>query len=558
MNENKYILLFEAFGAKTISKTIDFLDKQVGKGARSSFINYLKDIGGKLDIPFDKITDEYFEYLGKPEALIIRNRKIVDNPDGIFCLKFWFSIDTGYQGYTYTGNIVKEKNRNPPSEDITLADLTELGITKGTIMRISNRSINDLKSGVVMDDLRTGDKIIGIFSSSLSDGMQIATIFIDESRCYAIQEYSSGDAPISGSWSKYGSKSWAISGRDNTDYRLADNKKLARYIEEDVELNIDGSPVDNSEVEENVDVMEFNLPISTRSNSLKTTPKEWGESNTTIGIEKLEKSDFAIILYYDKLLSEVRLEKPSEVKANREFMKKGTYALIDNEEIKRANIERYMDAICRNFGLDYENEINTKNLEGIILRLLNGKMALYSIGKLDMCGKLNRMIGDISALIYDYKSFDKPLSESEKDRLKRRYDTTTAKAKEYFTDPSLKSSLKKMEEILDKLKSNGLDEEYDTVNRIMDIGQYISNSIRSNSINTVNDLRMMHIKIESISKVISNEHLKLSESIEDMLSNIRYNDSDSYHAASRIKVEEGIDKANSKIDAIENYIKSIL
>jgi hypothetical protein len=43
-----------------------------------------------------------FEYLGKKDAILVRSKSEVNNPDGIFCLKFWFSIDKGiYWIYIY-------------------------------------------------------------------------------------------------------------------------------------------------------------------------------------------------------------------------------------------------------------------------------------------------------------------------------------------------------------------------------------------------------------------------------------------------------------------------
>ena len=101
----KYLKLFEAFESDAISKMMNFLKTKIGKDSQRTFLNRLIRIKDTLDIPIDKITDNDVKYLNRKKALEFRNQSNVDNPRGVYCLKFWFSIDEGYLGFTGTGNL---------------------------------------------------------------------------------------------------------------------------------------------------------------------------------------------------------------------------------------------------------------------------------------------------------------------------------------------------------------------------------------------------------------------------------------------------------------------
>lgn len=67
------LLLFEAFESGLLSKTISFLKSKIGPS--ENFINQLKGILNKYDIPIDKISDDNFQYLSKDKALKIEAPK---------------------------------------------------------------------------------------------------------------------------------------------------------------------------------------------------------------------------------------------------------------------------------------------------------------------------------------------------------------------------------------------------------------------------------------------------------------------------------------------------
>jgi len=559
MNKNKHILLFEAFNARTISKTISYLDKEVGKKEREKFISSLRDLKDRYDLPIDKIDDSYFDYLSKKDALEVRTNQMVDNPDGIYCLKFWFSTTKGFTGHTYTGNVIKKKveqRRSPSgrSESIDIKDLNDAGITSGTITTLGNS----------LRELNTGDQIVGIFSSEWEKPFQLATAFVtrnsrgEPTGYYAIQDTCSGSNPDvrnDNEWRVYGRYSWNIGSSSGT--RQSDNHKLGKYTNDGSKLNVDGVDVfdvTKKEVVITENPMEFNLPMSG-----KAARSWWTDSYNSIDLDSFEKSDFAIILYYDKLYdSAVMGKSPSSIKRKREQEKSGAYALLDNESIKRENINRYMDALCKGLGLDYENELSPRNLQKLITKLLNGRLSLYFIGYKEANSRVNRIIQDITYLVNEYNDQPKPLSGRGKERVKERYDILSNRIKDYYNDPTYTASRDASNRLLEKLKKNGKEDEYKIFERILLIGDHINNSLLSNPINTLEDMRLVHIKINSIATVMNNDYLALTRSMRDTLENLIYDEDNSYYYLCRIKEGEGFEKANARVDLIERYVKSIL
>ena len=540
MNRKKHIMVFEAFTSKTLSKTTSFLNKEIGKESSNDFLRILRSIGTGYDIPIDKINDNNLEYLTKRDAVNVRK---IDSED-IYCLKFWFSIDNGYLGYTYTGNIVKKETiNNDKSKKLTFSDLETLNIKTGKVITL-DRSLSSLN---------TGDKVIGIFSDEIrGNEPDLATVFINDEKYYAIQNSASGSSPDcpDSNWDMYGKYTWYI-GKESSG-KASDNFKLSKYIDDGSILSIDSIQIDGKEVEKTDNILEFNLPLSGKR------PTSWSGSYDSISLSEFESADFAIIFYIGDIINS-ELEKPSKLKSKREDSRKNAAALLDNESIKQANIERYISIISKGFGLNYGDELNPKNLQKIVGKLLNRNLSLYNIGwKEETRESLSYFINDISNIIIEYKSWKENPTDRAQERIERRYDNIAQKINRIYNGANSIRDNKKINDILSRLEEEGLNEEYKICDRILNIGNYIYNSIMSKPINTIEDLSIIKIKIESIFNLLNDDHLRLTRTVSDFLSNLRYNDNDSYTYISSISKEEGFEITNKKIDKVENYIKSIL
>jgi hypothetical protein len=546
MKNNKHILLFEAFASNTLLKTIAFLDKEVGKRQRVEFLNNFKSFIEGYDIPLDKIDDSCFDYLGKKDALDLRNTEPVKNEDGIYCFKFWFSTDRGYLGYTYTGNTIKKKNTSRGTSDryqIKFEDLESVGIKSGTVKKLNSVS-----------DLKTGDIIYGIFSSEINNEFKKATIFKCEGSIYAIQDGSSGSNPgcRREEWSMYGRHSWHI-GYSRRGTMDDDNHKICVHIDDGSELNIDGvrkgSTTSNIIIE---NPMEFNLPMNGKS-----VRSWWGDSFNSIGDDGVKVADFAIILYYDKL-KELDLKSPAKLRSEREESRKDAYALLKNEEIKKANIARYMDQICDGLGLNYNNELNPRNLQKLVLKILNGNLAIMNIGYRSANTKIQRLINDIAYLMDEYKSSGKPLSGRQNKWVEERYRNLITRIKDYYNDTNLTGDQERSKKLIVRLEKEGKTEELEIYKKLLNIGNYISTSSLRDPINTVDDLRLMEIKIATIYNVMNHDHLRLTSYVRNAMDSLRSDEDDAFYYLNSIKDNEGHDEANRKLDLLDRYVKSIL
>lgn len=543
MKKNKHILLFEAFSANTLSKTIMFLDKEIGRKQRAEFINSFRSFIEGYDVPLDKIDDSCFDYLSKKDALNLRNTEEVKNKDGIYCFKFWFSMDKGYLGHTYTGNIVKKKSVSKYSSNrsrlVEFKDLEEVGVTSGTITTLKN-----------VTQVQNGDLIFGIFSDDIRDSFRPAKIFVCDGKVFAVQDYADGRSPDCDrdEWRPYGRYTWYLGFKDGRTGN--DHYKLCKYVDDGSELNIDGVKSDLTPVKiETENPMEFNLPM--RDKAIRS----WDDSYNSISDDGIQKADFAIILYYDKL-KELDVKSPSLVRTERQESRKDAYALLKNEEIKKANIARYMDQICDGLGLNYNNELNPRNLQRLVLKVLNNDLAIMNIGWRNANTKIQKLINDITYLVYEYRNSSQPLTGRQKERVEERYNNLIDRVKTYYNDSNIKYDKERSKALLEKLK--GKSNELEIYQKILNIGNHISTSLKNTPINTIDDLRLMEIKIATIYNVMSHDYLKLTSNVRNALDVLRSDAADAAYYLDRISDNEGFEEANRKLDLLDRYIKSIL
>ena len=249
MSEMKYLMLFEAFEANALSKMMAFLAKKTDSNSKERFRDKLKTLITQLDIPIDKIKDTDIKYLNRAQALKLKSEK---DSDSIYCLKFWFSIDEGYLGFTGTSNVTMDFNeyisgkRNSEGKNSPFAN-RELNYIKNDL-DIKTGSLEPVKN---YENLQHGQLVIGIFSDD-EDNLQrlgVAKIWRNDNQLYAIQDVTSGGSPdndINGvSWRDWGyDYSWSL---DSVYSPGSDHCKLHIYTPSNEPLHLVG---DKKEVEE--------------------------------------------------------------------------------------------------------------------------------------------------------------------------------------------------------------------------------------------------------------------------------------------------------------------
>ena len=99
--------LNEGFSSKSLSKTLGWLSKSGLKSSSTKFLEDLKKFCEKTSIPLSEISDQWFKTnVLTRDAVKLRAPEEVGNPSGLWCLKFWFSIERGYLGVSGVGDVV--------------------------------------------------------------------------------------------------------------------------------------------------------------------------------------------------------------------------------------------------------------------------------------------------------------------------------------------------------------------------------------------------------------------------------------------------------------------
>lgn len=553
----RYLRLFEAFESDVVSKTTKYIKKRLGKNESEKFILYLNKIQEKLDFPLSKISDNDIEYLPVKKALSIKNHEEVKNRSGIYCIKFWFSLDHGFIGFTSVSN--DRYDINSTLNDYHINKLKEDGIETG-ILTMVDRTAQEYSK------LKHGDDVIAVLDDDDSDTKRLTKgkIFKDGDNLYIIHNnrYSSGGYPDyqyvsrdeAGNWRDWGNDSWSIGTPNNIN---SDHKCLHKYTPSDSELKVET-------IEKEEDNRTFNLPTNS-----KIKPGRWSnyrdddwsmnvyyDNVEKFGWEKLEIADFAIILYLDNILQ----TKLSDIRNSRVDLKKGATKLLSDDQIRNANIDRYMKAIIGRMGIS-ETEVDFKNLQKLISASLCGDYSLFSIklGK-PKISNIDNMLEDLSNLLGNYNEYKRSnnerslsyLSTSYK-RVISRYQSMKSDNKSYY-----KNYNNNYTELMKLLEDNELDNSIKSFFvKYKEIGSHINKYISNTQVNTLEDYAMLYTKILSIKNLLNNYIFSLDDKITSTISDFSYRDGEvDYHIRQLRYVE--MDEYFNKLNKIEEYVKSIL
>ena len=558
----KYLKLFEAFEAQALSKVLKYLSKKVGKDSSNQFKESLKKIMSTYDIPIDKIKESDVKYLSKKQAVNIKNEEKVENSYGIYCIKFWFSLEKGFIGYTGVGNTQvdfedwKESRarrystgQNDPFNDVELDYIkSELNITTGLLKPVKRSDYLNLQ---------TGDEVIAFWDNDThlyNYKLGLGKIWRDEyGRIYGIQNTTSGGAPdnniqeLNGEqirWRSLGNYSWDMG---NVNSPADDHKKLHRYIRNEEPISVFR---EEEEVKtKKVSIYDFNLPISPYGELTN-----WGSSRTIDSYESIDESDFCVVFYIDNMLDPDKAEfyeSPSEIKKQRVEDKKGATKLLSDSEIKRMNIERYLKAAVNKMGIDLNPDF--QNLQNIVKNSTCGDFSLFSLytdyPSLDFISEFS------STLVNLLKASD--LGDKEY------YIKRSASIYKNSKD-SKDGALSRYKETMKIINSFDDEETKEFISKLIKIGDFIKSYIESKNIKTLEDLKMIYYKLRSVRSLILDSDFRFNN-YRNIIDELFY-PSDAGLACERLKEKRRtnpdtpkIEKEDyKKLENIERYIKSIL
>lgn len=500
----KYLKLYEAFKSKGISQTLKFINDKVSKTSADNFLNSLKQFMSTVDFPIDKISDSDIKYLNAAKALDIKCEKEIKNNYGIFVIKYWFSIEKGFLGFTATGD--KEEDINKDEHDgkreAELFSESDLDYIKINIEKNGEIwPVTDYKK------LKTGDIVIGQFDSNRR-GIAMAKIFIDEDsnrRTYAIQSVASGSTPDDNSWTRYtqfGDLSWWLY---DTSQMGGDHNKLHYWRESDEELHYIESPVEN-EVEEQKEriknPLEWNLPLNNRF-----VMSGWNRTSFSIASkDDLKSADFALVLYFDDLINS-DFDRTVDTKGKRLVQKVGATSLMSDSQIKKMNIQRYIQKLSSNLNV---SDTEFSDLNKIVSKYLPQEFSYFSI----YIQRPNwNDISNFTDILYKLIS-EEDDKEYYIERVKSLYKSLSTNYYEYLlsyqdgkTHIKGNSNLKKIFDELFKL------------------GNAITKHFTKMEINSIDDLWLVNRRIESLYNYMRQSRNQLSYVVREVgISGFRYPD----------------------------------
>jgi hypothetical protein len=541
----KYLKFYEAFKSKSISKTLRFINDKISERESKKFLNALKNFMSYSDFPIDKISDDNLKYMRAKNALQLRTKDKVSNRNELELIKFWFSLEKGYLGYTGTGNREYE--------------FTSKGRTNATNgLRPEERFTQDQIDLIVRDkelkgeiwpvtdynNLKTGDLVIGYFDYDRNIyKFDTAIIYVDNSpRYYALQNVSDGSTPYDSGWSRFGKRySWFLYEPHN---EMGPDHRCLHYYRptsEDLHYKQREESEEVDDEEDNVeDPLTWNLPLDGLS------IKKWsGYYDSISSSEDIKEADFAIVLYYDKMtnpnVDAPYFEPVSSTKISRAKEREGALALMTDDQVRKMNIEKYVSRLSSDLEISPDD---LKNLGKILIKSILGEFSLITlrINRNDNLGRLS----SICHYLYSMMSGDDV--EHYALNVKSSYKTLNER---YYKDLTYSLEIKSL------LKGTTFE---NTFNKILEIGKLISDLIRKSDAKSIDDVLILYQKIQSIRNFTNLDQNKLQYSIGNIMGEFFSRSSVVYYINEyqNSYTDENMKKDIEKLERIEKYIKSIL
>jgi hypothetical protein len=533
MRNLKHIKLFEAFDARTLNATLNHLKLKTDK---TSFLNNLKKICAKFDIPESKLSDDLFTYLPFNRALRFNNVIVEDEPcnavgefmtgercdkgkvrrpwgrgfrvvdcgtckgtgikpkkSDLSMIKFWFDSDGKFITTTAVDGVYRETSAaNTSSFSQNINDYE-------VVRRIPKSRINELSTGdiIALDLVNNGWG--QTYAQVVSYVMKASTW--SGTKVFALQNtanYYNNYPRETNGWNQIANRFWQMSQSRVNNINLLKPK-----------ANVGG-----------LDPYGYNT--SFELDNFRIRPVQINAS--------VKDANFAIILDFNKLMNFAPEKKKSEIISDRTELKSGAVAFMKDEDIKRANIKRYFDKIAQGFQLKGELDDISK-FNRMAARLL-GRNASYFLNQ-SASDTISGGLGSIATQIFkvikkiktaereDAKLLDQGLTPNAIESLKTNYDFKSdiqyindkykdildwsIKTNEH-TNKILKSFRKKIEdESSEEWKVKEL-KVLDNLDRLsLEIARYIS----SITVETLADVEFLQQEINSMRQMFRSERTGL-------------------------------------------------
>lgn len=497
MKNLKYIKLFEAFESQKLSKTLGFINKD----SRAYFIDDLKKLCDRLDFPISKLNDDFFLYLPFKKALNLVAQKS-DTPcdatsqgqfpehgiEGETCqggkmkrmwgarvrevtcprcqgtgikpekpeikwIKFWFSAEGDYvESSSVDGSIRKNRYKGGRTEVLNNQELEEVG-------------------EVDLGDLQTGDQ----FKIRLGLGGREYIPCIawrGGGHLYALQNDRSGDVPSNDDWRQYGMRySWILSRNEYTGRPILLKKKG-----------------DTEQVEEEPDPYTWNRRLEIGRYGIDTKESD---------LEKdLKDAHFALCLDFDKM-KKSGYQPKSATSGAREESREGALALEKPEEIKKANLQRYLDGVANKLKIE-----GISDVKNILPRMLGGRWSFWYFSQ-------ERGISEVSSIISRLFTIAKEEDKSP-ENLEYEFRRINSTLRDTYQNNVKRNA--GYSQHMDAIRKEATKQGNSDPIEIIDLIEQLSKAINEKyleKIETLEDLELQWIKIKGLIELIKGERFGL-------------------------------------------------
>ncbi len=538
----KYINLFEAFESEKLSKTLKYIES----GDKQKVVTILRRLCEQIDFPFSQLSDDFIEYLSFRKALW-KNDMTGDQPceatsekefpgssiDGEKCtngkirrlwggrprevvcplcggtgvkvkkqelklLKFWFTKEGRFITTTAVDGIVRNNMKSTKTLSRNLSDFDVLP------KRLTLREIKNLQTGQpVFMELRGGLSGIGY-------------IFQANRKAYVMQDFYQGREPYWSSrsnWEKYGQFSHEINAA--SDYASV---KIA---------NIKDNP-------ENVDPYTWNV-------GLEQSRWDFGRIDTRVNIEdSIKDAHFALVLDFGK----IRLsgfDTKTQISDDRKEMRKGALALEKDDDIRKANIKRYMAELAKS--VDIVSDIS--NVNRLVKRYLGGRNALFFIMNTSRFGNaLSEIIDYYYRIMSSNENEKQYYVEQLEGKIRSLLNSASTKNQQFNIN---------LEAIRNKCIEDGKEDYATLLDELSKLSQHIFDKFSNLQIETIDDLEIVRQKIYSLKNLLDVSRY----GIDKFRNSAEYLDRDSINYSYRYLTDYYIDDPQKIINNLP-VIKSLV
>jgi len=526
----KYLKLFEGFESNRISAILSFLNKKLNKTNADRFLGDLIRLAKKYDFPLSTLTDNEIQYLSVNKALEIKEEAM--NPSGIYAIKYWFSLEKGYLCQTGVGN--QEMNFGNYEQ---FMETGKSDLTKGHLdYLVDTYNLKGLIVPCSFDTLQSGDKVVMACNDTFygnANELAYGVIYVDnnDGEYYFFNNKFEGTTPDDGYTEPGYRYSWILGSQE---YESEDHCMIHKIIEDDKPLRFNGI---SKEEETLKSVWDFNLPLK---NNPPIELETWqGKYNETLKLVK--EANFAIVLYLDYVL--VKDMSKEEISKERKDSRKDALFLMKNEDIKKANIKRYLEKLFDKLGIEKDKQ-ELKNLNSVIKSTILGEYFLitsYNSGFMDRLTNFTTSLYRVMSK-NDEEYYFNVLLEVFKKIKKYRLEVSS----KYITNIKYIKSL----------KSDNSDKANEVLKIVLRIGKTISDYFSNKEITTIEDLKYTQMKLKMISGLYQDDIFYLSGFMSSLLDSMDTDTVEIEKSLKRTYSDKEYGKDIKKLEKLERIINN--